>query len=54
MPQHIERRAHHQYRGEFISYNYQVGVFYMDIVAELEKMGDFMINVSEAKIAENG
>ena len=36
------------------SYNYQVGVFYMDIVAELEKMGDFMINVSEAKIAENG
>ena len=36
------------------NYNYQVGVFYMDIVAELEKMGDFMINVSEAKIAENG
>jgi len=28
-------------------------VFYMDIVAELEKMGDFIINVSEAKIAEN-
>lgn len=36
------------------NYNYQVGVFYMDIVAELEKMGDFMINVSEAKISENG
>lgn len=36
------------------SYNYQLGVFYMDIVAELEKMGDFIINVSEAKIAENG
>ena len=35
------------------SYNYQLGVFYMDIVAELEKMGDFIINVSEAKIAEN-
>ena len=34
-------------------YNYQVGVFYMDIVAELEKMGDFIINISEAKIAEN-
>ena len=34
-------------------YNYQTGVFYMDIVAELEKMGDFIINVSEAKIAEN-
>jgi len=35
------------------AYNYQTGVFYMDIVAELEKMGDFIINVSEAKIAEN-
>ena len=35
-------------------YNYQVGVFYMDIVAELEKIGDFIINISEAKIAENG
>lgn len=35
------------------SYNYQTGVFYMDIVAEIEKMGDFIINVSEAKIAEN-
>ncbi len=34
-------------------YNYQTGVFYMDAVAELEKMGDFIINVSEAKIAEN-
>ncbi len=34
-------------------YNYQTGVFYMDVVAELEKMGDFIINVSEAKIAEN-
>ena len=28
-------------------YNYQIGVFYMD------KMGDFIINISEAKIAEN-
>lgn len=34
-------------------YNYQTGVFYMDIVAELEKMGDFMINISEAQITEN-
>ena len=29
-------------------YNYQTGVFYMDIVQEMEKMGDFIINVSEA------
>ena len=35
------------------NYNYQTGVFYMDIVAELEKMGDFIINISEAQIEEN-
>lgn len=34
-------------------YNYQTGVFYMDIVAELEKMGDFIINISEAQISAN-
>lgn len=27
--------------------NYQTSVYYMDIVNELEKMGDFMINVSQ-------
>ena len=27
--------------------NYQTSVYYMDIVSELEKMGDFMINVSQ-------
>lgn len=35
------------------SYNYQTGVYYMDIVAELERMGDFIINISEAVIEEN-
>ena len=34
-------------------HNYLMGVYYMDIVSELEKMGDFMINVSEAIIKEN-
>lgn len=34
-------------------YNYQTGVFYMDIIAELEKIGDFIINVSEAQIGAN-
>ncbi len=29
------------------SKNYQTSVYYMDIVNELEKMGDFMINVSQ-------
>lgn len=28
--------------------NRQTSVYYMDIVSELEKMGDFMINVSQA------
>ena len=34
-------------------HNYLTGVYYMDLVAELEKMGDFMINVSEAIVKEN-
>ena len=33
-------------------YSYQTGVFYMDIVADLEKIGDFIINISEAKVKE--
>lgn len=31
-------------------YNYQTGVFYMDLIAECEKVGDYIINVSEAII----
>ena len=27
--------------------NYQTSVYYMDIVNELERMGDFIINISE-------
>lgn len=33
-------------------YNYQTGVFYIDIVSELEKIGDFIINISQAKVKE--
>lgn len=29
-------------------YNYQTGVFYMDIISECEKLGDYVINVIEA------
>lgn len=29
-------------------YDYQLGVFYMDIIAECEKLGDYIINVIEA------
>jgi phosphate:Na+ symporter len=46
-------REEHIVNIENSSYNYQTGVFYMDIVAELEKMGDFIINISEAQIEEN-
>lgn len=30
-------------------YNYQVGVFYLDIINECEKLGDYVINVVEAR-----
>ena len=29
-------------------YGYQIGVYYMDIIAECEKLGDYIINVIEA------
>ena len=29
-------------------YDYQTGVYYMDIVAECEKLGDYVVNVVEA------
>ena len=29
-------------------YDYQIGVYYMDIIAECEKLGDYIINVIEA------
>lgn len=28
--------------------NWQTSVYYMDVVSEMEKMGDFIINVSQA------
>ena len=28
--------------------SYQTSVYFMDIISELEKMGDFMINISQA------
>ena len=44
-------REEHIVNLESNSYNYQTGVFYMDIVSELEKMGDFIINISQAELA---
>ena len=46
-------REEHINNIESPSYNYQTGVYYIDIVAELERMGDFIINVSEAVMEEN-
>ncbi|MCE5227371.1 MAG: Na/Pi cotransporter family protein, partial [Porphyromonadaceae bacterium] len=31
-------------------YDYQVGVYYMDMVAECEKLGDYVINVVQAVV----
>ena len=35
------------------SYNYLTGVYYMDVLAELEKIGDFMINISQASLSKH-
>jgi phosphate:Na+ symporter len=29
-------------------YDYQMGIYYMDIIAECEKLGDYVVNVVEA------
>ena len=46
-------REEHIANLEKSRYNYQAGVFYMDIISELERMGDFIINVSEALLGKN-
>ena len=46
-------REEHLVNLENAEYNYQTGVYYIDIISELEKMGDFMINISEAILKEN-
>ena len=43
-------KEEHLFNLENNKYGYQTGVYYMDIVAECEKAGDYMINVSEAII----
>ncbi len=41
-------REEHIVNIESNSYNYLTGVYYMDVLAELEKVGDFLINISQA------
>ena len=43
-------REEHIVNIESNSYNYLTGVYFMDVLAELEKIGDFLINVSQAVV----
>jgi len=45
-------REEHILNIEKPDYDYQTGVFFTNIVQELEKMGDFIINVSECQVEE--
>ena len=47
-------REEHIVNIESNSYNYLTGVYYMDILAQLETLGDFMINISQAARQKNG
>jgi phosphate:Na+ symporter len=44
-------REEHLAKLEDRSYPYETGSFYMDVVNGLEKMGDFIINISQSTIA---
>ena len=43
-------REEHIVNIENNSYNYLTGVYYIDVLTELEKIGDFLINISEAAV----
>ena len=45
-------REEHIVNIESDSYNYLTGVYYMDVLAELEKVGDFLINISQAVVGK--
>ena len=45
-------REEHIVNIENNSYNYLTGVYYIDVLNELEKIGDFLINISEAAIKD--
>ena len=46
-------REEHIVNIESNSYNYLTGVYYIDVLNELEKIGDFLINISEAAVKDN-
>ena len=35
------------------TYNYQLGVYYMDFISECEKLGDYLMNVDQAGLVKN-
>ena len=45
-------REEHIVNIESNSYNYLTGVYFMDVIAELEKIGDFLINISQAVVGK--
>ena len=46
-------REEHIVNIENNSYNYLTGVYYIDVLNELEKIGDFLINISEAAVRKD-
>ena len=45
-------REEHILNIEHNTYSYLAGVYYMDVLSELEKLGDFMINISQAVVGK--
>ena len=45
-------REEHILNIEHNTYSYLTGVYYMDVLSELEKLGDFMINISQAVVGK--
>ena len=45
-------REEHIVNIESNSYNYLTGVYFMDVLSELEKIGDFLINISQAVVGK--
>ena len=45
-------REEHIVNIENSNYNYLTGVYYIDVLNELEKIGDFLINISEAAVKD--
>ena len=46
----VNLKEEHLLNLENNTYSYHTGVYYMDLISEMEKTGDYMINVSEAII----